>query len=343
MSETNHRPSFIDGPLPVDEGSTASGDEAVARLIRLAGHRPPVPDEDHAIVRAAARAQWQWTVASERRRSRVVRGATGLLAMAAAVLLFVATGLWDRLRRSVVPPVAVVAQSTAAVPRVGAYWAGDPVETTAGRLALLFEKNDESVRLDTETRLSLKSSSVLELQQGAVYIDSQNPGSRLEVHTELGIVRHIGTQFEVRLEPDGSEMQMRVRVREGKVEVEDLGGQTWTLGKDDGLTVTAAAAKPETISCHGSHWDWVVSSRPPLGVEEPTIRRVLEWAAREKCWTPSYALDIDPSLLDLEIQGSEVDGGSLEDAVRLALAATGRAMADPFEQDGVMRVELVDP
>ena len=57
-------------------------DDDVAELVRLAGPRPAVPAADEAIVRQAALATWERTVAWRRRRRLAVRVGGGLLAAA---------------------------------------------------------------------------------------------------------------------------------------------------------------------------------------------------------------------------------------------------------------------
>src|SRR5258708_36594342 len=79
-------------------------DDPIARLLKLAGPRPPVPRERAARVRDAVHSRWRTTVDRDRRRSVVVLIAAQI-ATAAALAVLVGAGL--RLRgpsRSAVLP-----------------------------------------------------------------------------------------------------------------------------------------------------------------------------------------------------------------------------------------------
>ena len=75
MSQIENRPRLVDEPERPDD---------VARLLRVAGHRPEVPAADAAIVKEAALAEWQRVVRAQRFRRASYFGG-GLLAAAAAL------------------------------------------------------------------------------------------------------------------------------------------------------------------------------------------------------------------------------------------------------------------
>jgi len=314
-------------------------DEAVARLIRLAGHRPPVPAEDAEIVKTAARAQWQWTVAAERRRARLYRGAGALLAAAAVLAAVVGSGLWQRLLKGFTDPVAVTAALDGEARR---FWSGDVLETAAETAALRMTAADDSVRLDAGSRLRFVSASVVELERGAVYVDSTRPGSGLEVRTDLGTARHVGTQFAVRLEGEGDRRRMRVRVREGRVEVSDRSGRRRALRKGEGLAVTAGDLVAESVPCYGPPWEWATAARPPFSTRGRSILEVLEWGAREGCWELRFAYEADRRrLAAVEVGSATLPGGGLEDALDSVLigSALGLRLDPEPLAEGVFRIE----
>ena len=92
---------------------------------------------------------------------------------------------------------------------------GDRIETDAISRVGLRLSGGVSVRLDHGSRARLLSATAIELGAGALYVDSGPESPDLEVHTSFGVVRDIGTQFEIRLDA----ASLRVRVRSGVVEV----------------------------------------------------------------------------------------------------------------------------
>ena len=345
----------LNGPRLVRDRSPSGGEEAVARLIRLAGHRPDVPAADAAIVKEAARAEWRRAVRFQKQRMRFYRGAGGLFAAAALALLVVNTGLWRQLWPGSPESLATVETISGAVTASledgaaaalglgDALMTGSVVETgtapddgaspprAAFRLA-----SGTSVRLDAGTRLRLISGSVLALDHGAVYVDTEgDPSARsLEVRTPLGIARDIGTQFEVRLDAEAS--FLRVRVREGKVELERE-DESHTAGAGVQLAILAdGTLVEEPIPPYGPDWNWVLAARPPFEVEGLPLGDLLDWAARESGWELRFS---DPALAERAsstvLHGS-IDGLTPEDAASLFLA--GSSLSHRLE-DGVFLVE----
>ena len=312
------------GPRPVDGGSPP-GDETVARLLQLAGHRPAIPEADAAMVKAAAHAEWQQVVwASRRKRIFLLRGAGGFLAAAAAVLLALNTNYTDSIRRSFTQPVAEVVSASGKAPGLEPaiqLWAGDVAETriddpkTQPRIALRLA-SDASVRLDAGTRLRLVSLSELRLENGAVFVDSQ--GASLEIQTAFGVISNVGTQFEVRLAPDNS--SVRIRVREGEVSLEDGRGGAHRIRSGEGLLATAdGAVERQTVTSCGPAWDWVRAVREPFA--GATIGELLAWATREGGWTQGGTLAA--RVKSIEVHGGDIDDLSLEDVLKLWLPGSG--------------------
>ncbi len=312
------------GPRPIEEGSP-SGDETVARLLQIAGHRPAIPAADAARVKAAAHAEWQQVVwANRRRKLYLVRGVGGFLAAAAAVLLALNTNFTDNLRRSFTQPVAEVVAAmgrTNELEYATKLWTGDFAETrvegAAGpqRLALKMA-SEASVRLDVDTRLMMMSPSELQLERGAVYVDSQ--GSTLEVRTALGVITNIGTQFEVRLAPDNS--NVRIRVREGEVSLLDNRGQSHRVRTDEELIATAeGTVEQNQLSSCDPVWEWVRTVRNPF--EGTTIRELLTWAAAESGWKLGGRLDATTAAV--KVHGDDITGLSLEDVLGIWLPSSG--------------------
>src|SRR3989442_11673004 len=76
---------------PEDPESVESSDDPIARLIRLAGPRPPVPEERMARVRDNVHARWREAAIRDRRRVVVLVGAP-----LAAAIVVTGAGFWLR-------------------------------------------------------------------------------------------------------------------------------------------------------------------------------------------------------------------------------------------------------
>lgn len=194
--------------------------------------------------------------------------------------------------------------------------AGAVIETTLSSQipsrAAIRMAGGPSIRLDTDTRVRVDSDSALVLERGAVYVDSEGQ-SAVEVRTTLGVVRDVGTQFEVRKLEDGT---LRVRVREGRVVLthEDASyeaGAGVELRMDADGTLTRG-----TNAIHGPDWSWVLETAPAPDVDGRPLREVLEWVAREGGWTLRFA---DGELEDLS--ASTTLHGTVEDLTPTEVAA----------------------
>lgn len=297
-------------PVARDPDPIARDQDPVARLVRLGGARPPVPTERAARVEARVHEAWRTGVSVRRRRRWVSWGA----GMAAAAGLLVALGLgWRIASEPPAPPVQV-----ATVERVSGTvttGAGQPLSVGArvtladllrtgagGRVALRLpavgvDRQGPSLRLDVDTRVRFVAASTLELERGAVYVDSGVPqndpdgSAPVLVQTPWGEVTERGTQFEVRVGAGG----VRVRVREGAVELAGLGsagipGRAWQAEAGAELTLaTDGRLSRGTIPAHGEAWAWVQEIAPTFRLEGRTLADFLVWVERETGWRVAWA------------------------------------------------------
>lgn len=294
----------------------------VAKLVRLAGKRRSVPHERAERVRAAAQAQWQEEV-RRRSRRRFVWTAAALATAASLVLALTLTFL---------PPGSDVPTGSDAAIRVealtGTAWSryradenrslevgdhlrpGSELATAEQSRAAIRLASGHSVRLDASTRIRVQDDGSLAVDRGAVYVDSGLDATieALDVHTPLGVVEEIGTQFEVRLENDS----VRVRLREGTVVIhQDDRDHELQVGTELELNPDGSVTR-RALPTHGSEWEWFVDITPMLDLEGRTALEFLDWVARERGWTLAFA---DESVA--RFAGETVLGGALE---RLTLA-----------------------
>jgi ferric-dicitrate binding protein FerR (iron transport regulator) len=306
----------------------------VAALVRLAGKRPAVPVERGERVRAAARAQWQREV-RRRSRTRYLWTAAGLAAAASLVLVItllnplggtgVPSGTEARgLVEAVTGPVWAreTGAGEASQPRVlevgGDILPGSELETAEeGRTAILLASG-HSVRLDTSTQLLLLDSGSIALKRGAVYIASGVESTEVEsldVHTPLGVVHEVGTQFEVRLEGES----VRVRLREGAVVVRhDDQADEVEIGSELSLEADGTVARRE-VSTHGPEWEWVAGITPMPDLEGLSARAFLDWVARERGWTLAFADETVARSAGAIVLRGTVERLTLEEALEAVL------------------------
>ncbi len=343
-----------------------SDDAAVARLLRLAGHRPAVPAQDAAVVKQAARAEWLRTVKAERRRTLAYRGAGGLLAAAALVLLVMGTDLRQRVTRAFAEPVATVAAAEGRATTRGewlvsqrrldgsdlaelgpedALLPGAVVETAAGEppALLALRMAGVSVRLAAGSRVKILSDRALELERGTVYADS-GPGAAaagrsLEVHTTLGVATDIGTQFAVRF--DDRQETLTVRVREGTVSLDREGGPHFVRadggqGAELALSADGRIARRQ-IPRHGPSWDWVLEVLPPFDSAGRPLYELLEWAARESGRELRFAPpELERQAREIELPTSTFGRLSPADAVDGAVLSLGGLMRHRWQDDALI-------
>ena len=126
----------------------------------------------------------------------------------------------------------------------GAVMSGSTVTTSDGTLAMTLTSGVH-LRLDASSTARVDSATDVALERGAVYVDSAGahptqPGaSPISIHTPAGLVRDIGTQFQVRIEARLDGLGMRIRVRDGQVRVTDANGVDARADAGEELLVNA--------------------------------------------------------------------------------------------------------
>lgn len=302
--------------LNTPQGGNGGGmeeEEEVQRLLESAGPRAEVPPEDLAAIKRVFRAEWQEHVRQRQARRFSARSGRWLLAAAAAVALLAAANIVSWLRRPAppgpLPWVARVESVTGVVTARYSEGGGRPVQLRAGMEvvsetelqtagaapgapghAALRLADGSSLRLDAGSQVRLARAGpwfLVDLDRGAVYLDSGAGSQTVFVRTRLGNVRDIGTQFEVRLLEAGS--ALRVRVREGEVRVAK-GGAAYPAVAGVELTLHAdGEVTRRQVASHGTPWSWVLEAAPPMEIEGKTLEEVLDRVARETGWKIQYS------------------------------------------------------
>jgi hypothetical protein len=285
MSDDKHLPEEPEG-----------SDDPIARLIRAAGPRASVPEERERRVRSRVQAHWSRTV----NRARRARVAAVLASIAAALFVAVGIGLWLRVGNRIGPPAASIERIQGQVLVDGGRVSGDGAVLAKGtelltgpdgRAALRLGKGF-SVRLDFQTGVRPISDGALELDHGAVYVDtgeSHGTGRVIQIHTRLGRVTDVGTQFEVRLADD----RLDVKVREGLASL-DRDGRAYTAPAGARLEIDSRGeVQTGQVELHGVDWQWPLAIAPPFELEGRTLREYVNWLSRETGWRVEFT---DPSI-----------------------------------------------
>jgi len=270
-------------------------DEEMGRWIQTARPRHAVPIERMMRAKSIARVSWKGRVRKRNWKSWTYRVGT-----AAAIAVLLALILQQR---SLPPnagqsPAAFVeriegdvrtlegpVQPGASIPN------GGDLKTGPEGYAGLQLQSGGFLRLSTSTQLRFISSNRIFLRRGTIYLDS---GPRkvlhaLQIETEVGLVKEIGTQFQV---TQGAE-SVELRVREGQVTLE-TGSDRQTAVK--GIELIAMKDKSivsQSIPVYGQEWDWILKVSPAFSVEGRTLDEYLEWVSREtglKIWYADESL-----------------------------------------------------
>lgn len=319
----------------IDESSPRSDrehDEIIARLLWLGGQRADVPADCEQRVKRAVLDEARAVARARRSRRGAIVAVVGLSMAAAALLMVRMTSSRIEnfpLRAELATVerlegdggrVIVRGGSTAPVRLAvaGIIRAEDRIETGLfGRVGLRLPDN-VSLRFDRASGGRLVSASRIELEAGAVYIDSGPDTPPLEVHTPFGIVRDIGTQFEVRVGVDA----LRVRVRSGIVEVRH-GDVVSSARPGTELTLDHRGASTRAVLPYGSEWTWAAELGRTLTIEGQTLRAFVDHLCREQGWTAVYGdatLARDAS--GIILHGS-AEGLQPTEALAVVLATTG--------------------
>ena len=329
-------------------------EDDVAGLIRRAGRRPEISAEDLAAGRKVARAAWEEAVAGERARRWRRRG---FYAIAASLLLVLLAGGWwmvSRPRGHLVV-VATVEMSSGPIAAIdvaqdrpleigigaalsnGVALSTGPASEDSPVLLALRMAGGQSVRLHAGTKLRLLSESRLELLRGAVYVDSGpavSERAELEIVTPLGVVREIGTQYEVHL-GEGSET-VRVRVREGRVSV-SRNGESHDAGRGEELTVDSdGSVARRALRPDAPEWGWALAAAPAMEIEGRTLDAFLDWVARETGREVRYADEaLARSAETIRLHGT-IEGLRPDESLRMILQGSG--LDHRGEEDGSILV-----
>jgi hypothetical protein len=316
-----------------EDGS--KGFDPLRNLFACARPREAPPVEIEREIGRAVFAEWNALTGR-----RVLRRRLGIAAWAAVLVSVVAL-----LLRTTTAPAAVVAsvervrgsvEVAGAALTVGSRIpSATRIETRGGQLALRLEGGG-SLRLAPQTALLFTTAGEATLYAGAVYFDSEGVSAarRIEVHTALGNVREVGTQFVVHVAPD----RLEVGVRDGRVAI---AGATESIDVHPGERVSVmnsgVESRRETIATYGTDWEWAERLAPPFAIDGRRLIDFLRWVAAQTGRTLTFAdaaselaarkialggsIDLEP-LLELAAVIATTDLGYSLEAERIVIRAS---------------------
>lgn len=276
--------------------NNGTSSDVVAALIRAVGRRQEPPREAYEAVRAAAQEALHRRLAA--RRQRRIVGWAAAAAIVAGVAIAVMTP-WN--------PVGGRADTVATVGRIvgsvevetAGKWrpllrsgrqlaSGDRIRTHAGGRLALELAGGESLRIAPSTGLALHAPRELELTEGTLYLDRQGSvGTGIRIATPAGTAHDVGTQYELRI----SGGALRLRVREGRVEIERAGGRL-AGGAGEQLEIGPLGdVRRSAIAADDPAWHWAESLAPAPDIDGRPASVLLEWVARETGKKLAYADD----------------------------------------------------
>ena len=259
-----------------------NGPDLVASLIRAAGRRIEPPADAYQRVLTAATAAFREKTAKR-------RGRTWMLVAAAASVAAVTLLLqWNG--TSTQAQVATVARVIGSVElESGGGWkpmtearsslgTGARLRTLAGGSVALALDGGASLRLAAATEVEMDGPRRVLLRSGTVYLDNKGSvGTGYQIETPAGTARDVGTQFELHVAGSA----LRLRVREGRVEV-DRAGQlvTGSAGEQLEIDVLGSVVR-STIATTDAAWQWAETLAPAPDIDGKPAAVLLDWVARE--------------------------------------------------------------
>lgn len=276
--------------------------DALEDLLRHASPRLAPSQEDEAVVREAVHAEWLELTGRRQARHRVLR-----YAIAATVLLGVFAG-FNIFRAPVVEVVQVASIQKSIGPvyllaeeavlhetsDLSNIMSGQTIVTGDDAGLALAWGNGGSIRIDENSRVEFTDDESVFLAKGKIYFDSL-PSSLVAravagdapvftLRTDLGDIRHVGTQYMTEVGPD----TLIVSVREGEVAIDGKFHEQNVLSGNK--ATMAGRQRPSTlnISRFGEAWSWVNRITPPIDADGVSDYEVLTWACREIGLEPDF-------------------------------------------------------
>jgi ferric-dicitrate binding protein FerR (iron transport regulator) len=191
-----------------------------------------------------------------------------------------------------------------------------------------------TLRIARGTELETIAADEVALREGEVYVDMPPDlprASAFVVRTPVGLIEHLGTQFDVA----AVDHEVRIRVREGRVRLlRGSGAETAVAGTELVVPKTGPISH-RSIATHGRQWSWIEALEPEYEIEDRKLMDFLQWAARETGRRLSFADDRARDVAEQTRLHGSVRGLPPEAALEMVLTTT--SLRSELEED-VIRV-----
>jgi ferric-dicitrate binding protein FerR (iron transport regulator) len=284
-------------------------DDELANLLTGALRTPQLPDEALARIRSQVESRWRDETA---RRPQRHYGWAGLLAASLSACAVLA---WWTIGRS--PVLGTVESGSLGAPALRVNQSVQARDNTSVRLS-----SGGVLRIKAGSSLVVTSRDEIALQDGTVYLDFDPAAAHgtLHVRTPLGVVQHLGTQFEVAL----LDHKLRVRVREGSVRV--VGESPVQAGAGEELVLAAdQTLQRRALAPYDSEWSWVASPPTSFDAEGKSALQLLDWVARETGRRIEFPNESAAQLARGTVLHGSIRGLSPDLALRAMLSTTSLA------------------
>lgn len=316
-------------------GPTGPGEhDPIERTLADGLARSPLTDDAYTRIHAAVTAEWQTAVACSPRRPRRRWVAMGAGLAAAAVIGALLLQTFAK-----TPTFGIVARADkGALVSLHRVLPDQRLEVrTALRVGNVVVANDPvlvelqlggTLRIAGGSRLGVTAADEVSMDKGEVYVDFPPDLHRVSafvIRTPLGLVEHLGTQFDVSVANE-----LRIRVREGSVRLR-RGSQTETAGAGTELIVPRVGQTSQlAIATHGPEWSWVEALEPEFPIEDRKLSDFLQWAARESGRQVSFQDEHAREVAERTRLHGSIHGLSVTQALETVLATT--SLQYNFEQ-----------
>lgn len=310
-------------------------ERSLARLLKLSGERETPSPEVTARAHAAALDAWQGSL--RRTRATARRYVLSSLAAAFSIALIgaMAWSAFDPSRNEPTVVAHIVALSgpatiTDSSGSTANASIGMPLskkarlQTGAGRGSLTIG-DALSLRLDNSTELLFEDDSNIHLLAGTIYIDSGglNAATNLRVLTPAGEVQHEGTQYQIRVSGELTQ----IKVREGRVRlVTARNGDAVSIVAGEQVRVEDDEISKASVPSFGPDWDWASTMATALDIDNRPLVEFLAWITREHGWQLRYASAAEErAVQSIRLHGSAKGANPLDTLRRVSLI-TGLSM-----------------
>lgn len=301
--------------------SQTPDDVEVAELMNLAGARPSISPDRQA--RVYKNVEQEWLRASARPRTM-----NWPVPLALAASLLIAVTVLINTGGAPAQELGTVARIVGGVPGQAQKLAlhqivhvGDTLRTTSSQAISVTLSHGSSLRLAKDTAIRLDHSRNFTLLHGLVYADSGQMDDRdegLTIHTDLGSVTDVGTQFSVHY----AENEIGVAVREGRVDIAN-DDASYSVMAGDKLTVQEDGfTRNSKVRPSDESWAWAVELAPDFEMESKSLLDFLDWAARETGKELIFTSSDARTLAKGTVLHGSVSGFTPIEAIQSVLATT---------------------